>query len=106
MKPEAMVQRDITQFLKKLGCAVYSTSQGYRKDRGGTRTSPGIPDLIVLHPDAWTFAELKVPKGRLSPAQEGFRTACLDAGAPWECWRSVDDCWEWCVEHGLVEEAA
>jgi hypothetical protein len=104
MKPEAMIQRDITNFLKMIGCAVYSTSQGYRKERGGTRTTPGIPDLIVFHPDAWTFAELKTPRGSLSVAQDGFRTACLDSGAPWHLWRSVDDAWAWAVAAGIIEE--
>ncbi len=27
--------------------AVYSVEQGYRKERGGTRQTPGIPHLIV-----------------------------------------------------------
>lgn len=105
MKPEAQLSKDVQRLLKMIGCAVYSTEQGYRKDRGGTRTTPGIPDLIVLHPDAWTFAELKVGT-QLSVAQEGFRTAALDAGVPWECWRSVEDAWEWGVRVGLIEEAA
>jgi hypothetical protein len=83
---------------------VYSTEQGYRKERGGTRTTAGVPDLIVIFDEAWTFAELKTPKGRLTTAQEGFRTACLSARIPWECWRSVDDAWTWAVRVGLVEE--
>ena len=106
MKPEAIVSRDVRKFLTQIGCAVYSSEQGYRKERGGTRQTPGIPDLIVIHPDAWTFAELKAGRGRLSVAQEGFRTACVDAGVPWQLWRSVEDAWDWAVAVGLVVEAS
>ena len=70
---ERQISREIQLFLKSIGCAVWSSEQGYRKERGGTRTSPGIPDLIVMHPDAWTFAELKAARGRLTPAQQQFR---------------------------------
>ena len=74
MTPEQQLSLDVRKALKTLGsAAVYSTEQGYRRERGGTRTSAGIPDLIVFGPGGWTFAELKTPKGSLSEAQEGFR---------------------------------
>lgn len=40
----------IVKFFTLVGCTIYSTSQGYRKQKGGTRTSAGIPDLIVWLP--------------------------------------------------------
>ncbi len=104
MGPEAKISRDVCNLLRTLGGTIYSTEQGYRKERGGTRTTPGIPDLIVIFPDAWTFAELKTPKGKLSTAQEGFRLACAEAGIPWQLWRSDGDAWDWCVRVGLIEE--
>jgi hypothetical protein len=102
---ESQISREIQAFLRDtIGCAVYSTEQGYRKERGGTRTSPGIPDLIVIHPDAWTFAELKTPKGKLTVHQEGFRLVCEDAGVNWQLWRDVRDAWDWAVREGLILE--
>jgi hypothetical protein len=103
---EAQIQMEIVRFLRTVGCSVYDTSQGYRKERGGTRTSAGIPDLIVIHPSAWTFAELKTPKGKMSTAQTGFRLACEEAGIPWALWRSVHDAWEWAKAAGIVREAS
>ena len=104
---EAEIQREIVAFLKMVGCAVYQTSQGYRRDPGGTRMTPGLPDLLVMHgPGQWTFAEVKTAKGRLSPAQYGFEVNASAAGIPWALWRDVDDAWQWAKDVGLVEEAA
>lgn len=110
---EATIQREIMKFLRTIGCYVYSTSQGYRKDPGGTRMTAGIPDLFVVayttqppSPCPWTWAEVKTPKGKLSPAQEEFRVMCEEAAIPHRVWRDVDDAWRWAVEAGLIEEAA
>ena len=104
MKPEAQISKDVCEFLRTIGGTVYSTEQGYRKERGGTRMTPGIPDLFVAFPDAWTWAELKTPKGKLTEAQHGFRLMCEDYGINWQLWRSVDDAWRWCVNVGIIEE--
>ena len=101
---ERVISREIDDFLRMIGCAVYSTEQGYRKERGGTRTTPGIPDKIVIHPQAWLFVEVKNEHGKLTEAQDGFRQACHEAGIPWELWRSVDDAWQWAVGMELIEE--
>ena len=100
---ESEISRDIDRVLKQIGCSVYSTEQGYRKERGGTRTSPGIPDKIVIHPDAWTFAEVKTEKGKLTVHQEGFRLACEETGIPWQLWRSAVDAFDWAESVGIVE---
>ena len=100
---EAKIQRETVAFLKSIGCSVYETSQGYRKEPGGTRMTPGIPDIYVVHPTAWTWAEMKTPKGRLSVHQEGFRLACEDAGIPWQLWRDVTDAFDWACDHGIIE---
>ena len=108
MATEAEIQRGIVTFLRSIGGAVWVTSQGYRKDPGGTRMTPGLPDLIVMFAykrKGWTFAEVKTPKGKLSPAQVVFRDEAIAAGVPWEMWRSVDDAAEWAKRRGLVAGA-
>ena len=114
---EREIQREIVTFLRTIGCAVYETSQGYRKEPGGTRMTPGIPDLYVVGPHTkasivgrteapWTWAEVKTPKGQLSPAQEVFRATSKIAHLPWQLWRDVDDAWRWACDVGIIEEAA
>ena len=96
MTPEQRLSLDVREALKTLGCAVYSTEQGYRRERGGTRTSAGIPDLIVFGPGGWTFAELKTAQGKLNKAQQVFRDECCSGrGVPWALWRSVSDAVDW-----------
>ena len=102
---ERQISREIDDFLKSIGCAVYSTEQGYRHERGGTRCTPGIPDKIVIHPDAWTFAEVKRPGGKLTSPQVGFRDECKSAGIPWELWTDVTDAFDWAARVGLVVPA-
>lgn len=94
---EADLSRAIRAALKLHGCEVFTTEQGYRKSRGGTRTSPGIPDLIVFQPRRrrWTWAELKVPTGALTGTQRHFKLLADGCGAHHEVWRSVNDCLEW-----------
>jgi len=101
---ESAISREVQRFLRMMGASVYTTEQGYRKERGGTRTTAGIPDLMVFFGGCYTFAELKTAKGKLTPAQEGFRDECRTAEIPWTLWRSVEDAFDWCVEIGAVEE--
>lgn len=125
MRPEAVIQRNIVKFLRTIGGAVWVTSQGYRKEPGGTRMTPGLPDLVVMFPAGmdttqrdypgsstvttygvrrWTFVEVKAPKGKLSAAQILFRDESIKAGVPWELWRSVGDAVEWARAKGIVVE--
>lgn len=106
---ERQISGEIQRFLKMVGCAVYSTEQGFRKDRGGTRTSAGIPDLIVLHPDipgGVLFVELKAERGRLRPSQEGFRAECERCDVCWALWRSVQEAFDYMVGIQVIEEVA
>ena len=71
---ERDIQRSVVQYLRACGWTVWITSQGYRKDPGGTRMSPGIPDLYAVHEyhgAAW-FEIKRGNLGRLSVAQEEF----------------------------------
>lgn len=103
---ESQISREIDRFLTMIGGTVYSLEQGYRKERGGTRQTPGIPDKFVCFPSerVWTWAEIKTAKGQLTTRQEGFRLMCEEAGIPWQLWRDVTDAFDWCLEHGLIEE--
>lgn len=104
---ESQISREIRNFVLLTGGLVWSTEQGYRPERGGTRTTPGYPDLLVFYPDhgVWTFVEVKREKGKLNPAQERFRDACLETGAPWQLWRDVTDAFDWAAAQGVVESA-
>ncbi len=67
---EAQISREIIKFLRDtMGMAVWSTEQGFRKERGGTRISPGVPDLIVMGKGVWAFVEVKTPKGKMRESQ-------------------------------------
>ena len=102
---EAKLSQDICKFLRAIGFAVWSTEQGYRKEAGGTRQTPGIADLIIMGHGIFLFAELKWGKNKLRPAQEVFRDECRRADVEWVEWRSTDDAWDWCVENGFITEA-
>jgi len=43
--PEAEIQKQVKNVYAVVGACLYDLSQGYRKERGGTRQTPGIPDL-------------------------------------------------------------
>lgn len=84
MKPEAEASRAIQRDLKTMGFAVWSTEQGYRKERGGTRTTAGFPDLVALGHGVVLFIEVKAPgkakDSSLSDAQKLFRHECQQNG--------------------------
>jgi predicted type IV restriction endonuclease len=103
---ESAISREIQAFLRSLGFAVWSTEQGYRPDRGGTRTSAGVPDLIVIGHKRLLFVEVKGERGKLRPSQQAFRDECLVNGIPWALWRDVREAWDWCVTEGIIKEAA
>lgn len=95
---EAELSRAIVTALTALGCTVYSTEQGYRPGRGGTRTSAGIPDLIVFGPPGsyrFVFAELKVRKRKLTKHQVEFQRVARASRVACVVWRSVDDALAW-----------
>lgn len=53
-------------------------------------SDPGFPDLVLVRPPRLVFAELKVGKGKLSPHQERWRDALIEAGCEWYLWREDD----------------
>jgi hypothetical protein len=74
---EREIQKGIIQYLRAGGWTVWNLSQGYRGAPGGTRQSPGLPDLYAVHP-TYGAAWLEIKRGqlgRMSPAQQAFATA-------------------------------
>ena len=102
---ESAISREIQALLKTLGFAVWSTEQGYRRERGGTRQTPGIPDLYVMGHGRAFWVEVKTPKGKLRDSQELFAHECGENGVEWYIFRSADEAWEWLVSEGFIEEA-
>ena len=103
---EAKVSREIQDFLKIMGCAVYSTEQGYRHERGGTRQTPGIPDLIVFLPVdselSFFFCEVKGPKGKLRSSQVLFQLECERAGVEHLVAYDVRDVFDFLESKGVI----
>lgn len=106
VRREAKISREITDFLKLIGHVVYSTEQGYRPARGGTRTTPGIPDLLVFGtgPELpFFFIEVKAPGGKMRGSQVAFQAECERMNVPHLVAWDVRDVFDWLVEHGVIE---
>lgn len=106
MKPEAQVSREIRDFLRTIGWSVWSTEQGFRAERGGTRTTPGIPDLITAGMGMTLLIEVKGPRGHLSPAQRDFGARWKENGGRWICARSSAEVFDYLVALGVVQEVS
>jgi hypothetical protein len=72
----------------------------------GMGVHPGFADLTVLCAGRVLFLELKSLKGRLSPAQEGFRDAVMAQGFGWALVRSLDDALGALADNGFTTRAA
>src|SRR6056297_3037356 len=110
--PEADLQRAVVTALRFAlppsailhHCANEVTEAGPRGSKRqailvGMGVYPGFADLMVLCDGRVLFLELKAPKGRLSPAQVGFRDAVLAQGHAWALVRSLDDALGALVDH-------
>ena len=106
IKGEAAVSRAIREFLQLVGCsAIYSTEQGYRHERGGTRQTPGIPDLICFGsgPELpFFFIEVKGPKGKLRDSQVAFQAECEKAGVPYLVAYDVREVFDFLESQGVI----
>lgn len=87
--PEAATQKRIVDALETLGCHVSRFDQGRR-----TRQTPGIPDLLVMHPD-WEISlwiEVKRPDGgRLRGSQKAWHSIARNSGQQVVVARGVDE---------------
>lgn len=97
-------QAAIVRLLTRAGWWVYSTSQGYRRDPGGTRMTPGLPDLYCLGPDPLpTFwVECKRRTGRLRGAQTEFLDRAARSDVEVFVWYSANDCRLWLAAEGFL----
>lgn len=105
-KGEAKVSREIQDFLKTIGCGVYSTEQGFRRDKGGTRQTPGIPDLLVfgIGPELpFFFCEVKGPKGTLRDSQLAFQAECERMDVPYLVAWDVREVFDFLESKGVIE---
>ena len=94
---EAAVSLEIQKFLKTIGCGVYSTEQGFRRDR--------IPDLLVfgIGPELpFLFIEVKGPKGKLRPSQIIFQGECERMKIPYLVAWDVREVFDFLVEKGVI----
>ena len=103
---ERQISHEIVEFLRLVGFAVWDTGQGYRRDPGGTRMTPGLADLVVIGHGHMLFVEVKTARGKLRESQLVFREACESNSVPWVLWRDVREAFDWCVRVGIVEDVA
>lgn len=101
---ESETQRALVALFMACGGIPYSTSQGYREDPGGTRCSPGIPDLYVFVPrrNLGFWWEVKRPSGKRTWAQIGFAQYCTACGIPYG-WGGVEEAKSFLEYRGLMK---
>jgi hypothetical protein len=100
---EKSVQSGIVQLFRSCAGVVYSTSQGFRRDAGGTRMTPGLSDLVVFFPRIRTllFFECKRRGETLRPSQEVFRDHCASCDVAF-AWGGVEQAKTWLKARGLI----
>lgn len=69
----------------------------------GLGVLPGAADIFILRGGFAGVMEVKDARGKLSPAQEGFRDECRRKEISWALVRSVQDIEDGVVAWGLVE---
>jgi len=104
MKPEARISKDIREVMGQAGFVSWSLEQGYRKEAGGTRQSPGVPDLIFAGHGRTLWVEVKTEKGRLTIHQKYFADRWISNGGTCLVWRSPGDAFDWLCDVGIVTE--
>ncbi|HRA55631.1 MAG TPA: hypothetical protein PLQ83_18375 [Thermoflexales bacterium] len=117
--PEADLQRAVVRALRFAlprtaiihHCANEVTESGPRGAKRqailvGMGVHAGFADLMVICEGRVLFLELKAPKGRLRPDQEGFRDAVLAQGFGWVLVRSLDDALRALADQGLTTRIA
>lgn len=99
-RPEEQAQKAIVKYLEavKPNCFWF-----HCPNQRGTRSKvenvilktlgvkAGVPDLVFITPDRPCFAEVKSPKGSLTPAQKSVRDILLAMDCGYAVVRSIDD---------------
>ena len=76
---EKQFQSKILKIAKQFGWIAYHTYDS-------RRSAPGFPDIVLVK-DRVLFRELKTDTGRISPAQNDWGKALLEANADYKVWR-------------------
>lgn len=80
-KNEKAFTSSVKKAAKQFGWLVYHTHYSLGSE-------PGFPDLVLVHPEhGLVFAELKMPKGRLTEHQKHWKETLQAAGETWFLWR-------------------
>ena len=79
----------ISHYLRSQGCEVWPIS------------GAGVPDLLIGFCGQFYVAEVKMPRGKLTIAQESFKLVCERVDLPYPIFRSVEDAEGW-VEQVLL----
>ena len=93
---ESAWHRTVVHHARQAGWAVFFVPDRlYAESRRHVRHAfdqgdPGYPDLTIVGHGRVLHRELKTESGRLSPDQERWRDALLDAGGDWDLWRPRD----------------
>ena len=81
-KNEKAFQASVIEAGKQLGWFAYHTYNSFR-------STPGFPDLVLVR-ERVIFAELKMPKGKVTAAQQVWRERLETAAAEYYLWRPED----------------
>ena len=78
---ETVVERDGILLLTIAGFTVYRTSQGFRAEPGGTRMTPGLPDVLAFRQGKLLFWEAKTAAGLADYRKWSTHTGTVPASA-------------------------
>ena len=82
-KNEKAFTASVKKAAKQFGWLPYHTFNSKRSD-------PGFPDLVLVRGSELIFAELKMPKGRISEHQRNWAAKLTEAGQRIYLWRPAD----------------
>ncbi len=84
MTEETDLKLAVKQYLDLKGIFSYHVLQGLGAYKG-------LPDRVMHWESRAVYLEIKKPRGKLSPHQEGFREQCLCDDIDYVIIRSLDD---------------
>lgn len=84
-KTEKEFNRSVFRLAEQFGWLSYTTF-------ASVFSAKGFPDLVLVHParKRVIFAELKMPKGKLTDYQKNWKEKLIQAGAEYYLWRPDD----------------
>ena len=79
-KNEKAFQASVIQAARTFGWKVYHTTISYG-------SAGGFPDLVLIRPPDIIFAELKMPKGRITPKQVEWGEMLKECNTEYYLWK-------------------